>query len=216
MLRHENRILFLKEFTKELILNSKTNEGQFAEIISEDKIKNPAEIPISPIMPAELKPFLNPRQISRQLPMKRIPLKLMAKPIAIKQAIRPQIMQGKKLSEIEPLPSSIPSGFSLNKIDFLIQDPRVTIIECPGPEKFVITRTAGRTAMTKLSLNNQEIQSIIEKFANAAKIPIISGLFKAAVGNLVITAVVSDIAGNRFIITKITPRFIIEQQAQGY
>ena len=106
---------------------------------------------------------------------------------------------------------NIPLSFELGKLNFLINDPRITIIECPGPEKFIIARTEGRTTLTKLSLNQSEIQGLIEKFSKEAKIPIISGLFKAAVGNLIMTAVISSLVGNRFIITKITPRFIIEQ-----
>ena len=220
---HESRILFLKEFTKELIINSKINGEQFAEIKKEEFIEtliSPAEKqPSVQTLSVETKPILRIMPINQQIPIKKRllnPIMPVVKPIVIKPIMQPQVMQEKKLFEVEPLSSSLPSGFSLNKLDFFIQDPRVTIIECPGPKKFLLTRTAGRTEITKLSLNNQEIQSIIEKFANVAKIPIMSGLFKAAVGNLVITAVVSDIAGSRFIITKITPRFIIEQQNQAY
>ena len=45
------------------------------------------------------------------------------------------------------------------------------------------------------------------KFAAASRIPINEGLFKAAVGNLVISAVVSEIAGIKFIIRKIATGF---------
>jgi len=75
----------------------------------------------------------------------------------------------------------------------------------------VLAQSAGKTSMTKIALNQNEIQQIIQNFSEAAKIPVISGLFKAAANNLLITAVTSDIAGSRFIITKITPEFIYQQ-----
>ena len=41
------------------------------------------------------------------------------------------------------------------------------------------------------------------KFSVASKIPVNEGLFKAAIGNLIISAVVSDIVGIKFVIRKI-------------
>ena len=96
----------------------------------------------------------------------------------------------------------------------MIKDPRVTLIECPGPGKFVLARTSGQTTITKITLTQEEIQEIIEKFSKEARIPILPGLFKAAVGNLIITAVISNTIGTRFIITKITPMTILEQQGK--
>ncbi len=42
-------------------------------------------------------------------------------------------------------------------------------------------------------------------FSQNARIPITNGILKAAVGDLIISAVISDFAGSRFVINKINP-----------
>ena len=63
-----------------------------------------------------------------------------------------------------------------------------------------------------INKNKQMNNKLIEKFAETAKIPVIGGIFKAAIGNLVITAVLSNFVGSRFIITKHSPYSILEKQ----
>lgn len=106
--------------------------------------------------------------------------------------------------------------FDLGKLNALLNDNRVTIIECPGPDKQILTRVNGIQKVTQISLNEQEIKSIIEMFSRESKIPVIGGLFKVAIGNLMITAVISEVIGTKFVITKINPQFVIEQINQGY
>ena len=215
---HESRIIFLKEFTKHMIVNYK--QAMLEEPINEKELM--AELPIPQ------RQFLMPEQKQeRYFPIKIIPPAPPITPVPKKRLmpiIKPMTMpiQQKRFSMPARAPPSqqqfspeqyitrLPEGFELGKLNFLIQDPRVTIIECSGPGMPVIARTEGQTALTKIIITQEEIQDIIEKFAKTAKIPVISGLFKAIVGNLVITAVVSDLVGTRFIITKITPRFMIE------
>lgn len=243
MLKYESRILFLREFTKELIFNSKPAESIPAESIKTEDVKE-EKIPTS-------QEIIRPEKYIRSvmpLSEKRQTSTLMTQPTTYKEAVTPiRILEGihkppfqqpkrhillenannqqqlvrqsakpitPEISTISGFDLKLPSGFDLGKLNFLIKDPRVTVIECPGPGKFLIARTEGRTTLTKISLNQQEIQDIIEKFSKETRIPIISGLFKAAVGNLILTAVISSLVGDRFILTKITPRFIIEQQQQ--
>lgn len=259
MLQHEDRILFLKEFTKELILNSKSEEegNQFElpekqiefpeekielneQQIYEKIIRQPAPI----IIPKEIKiPISQPTvpirqsaglgrtiEIGKSEPITKLtfeinePQQMPPAPIQSRiqnMQIRPQFPKIPQTLQIQPRlptqeympqPTAIPPGFDLGEINFLISDPRVTIIECQGPGKLIIARIFGKSTVTKLILSQDKIQEIIERFSKESKIPIISGLFKAAVGNLLITAVVSDLVGSRFIITKITPTFVIEQQ----
>ena len=58
--------------------------------------------------------------------------------------------------------------------------------------------------VTKVILDQPEISMIIEMFSREARIPVVGGILKAAVGNLVISAVISDFVGSRFIINKIS------------
>jgi hypothetical protein len=249
---HENRILFLKEFTSQLIVNSAPPEISkpkekliIGETEKKEEEKKTQEIETGEFQKSiiELLPVPKPQPV-RNLP--RIPVpnkqqiqttKIIAKPIRLinipprnirqkpRYEIKPVLGQGYKPSvmsqsspqihpplSIQPSPTAMPSYFSLDKLDFLIKDPRVTVIECPGPGKFILARASGTTSVTRISLSQEEIAAMIEKFSRESKIPVISGLFKAAVGNLVITAVISDVVGSRFMITKITPHFILEQQ----
>ena len=52
-------------------------------------------------------------------------------------------------------------------------------------------------------MDKNEINSILDYFSNETKIPRTGGVFKAILGNLIITAIDSEFGGPRFIITKI-------------
>lgn len=85
-------------------------------------------------------------------------------------------------------------------IDSLLNDAEIRIIECSEG----IVKVDGNIGMkeAEFKLNEREIKDIIKRFAEKAKIPFTEGLFKARIGNLTINAVVSDMIGSRFLITK--------------
>ena len=60
--------------------------------------------------------------------------------------------------------------------------------------------------MTPVTLTEQEIRNVIESFSRETKIPLIEGILKTAYENLLITAIVSEYVGGRFIIQKINPQ----------
>jgi hypothetical protein len=130
----------------------------------------------------------------------------------LKQLQKIQVPVNPHIQAITPTPQPLPLGFTLGNLDPLILDNTITNIECPGPGKFLLVRSFGSASITKINLNEKEIREIIEKFSQYAKIPLIGGLFKAAVGNLVMTAVVSDFVGSRFIINKYTPYSMLDAQ----
>lgn len=232
---YENRLLFLKQFTKELILQSKLPEASMKnESIRE--IGNGEFIPSVPLT-AETPPEFLKQQEKKPVMTKEIkmPLRLaeiqrhrvkIVKPLNPRAVPNLRVVTGGRGSKEQTEPTqeyqqSITAqpqikegrGIDLGKLNFLASDPRVAVIECQGSEKPVLVRIAGQTQTTKISLNKEEIKKIVEKFSEESKIPIIPGLFKAAVGNLIITAVISDLIGSRFIITKITPSFMLESGA---
>ncbi len=194
-------------------------EGRVSDLkIEKDKIqatKQPQSIPpLSPMhkpMTIEInepKPQMLPQKIVTppkirppQIPQNLVRPTITPYPIsATSQRFNPQ-----------PVPTKLPENFSLGKLDILIRDPRVTVIECSGPLSQIIARTSGRRTITQIALTKEEIDKIIEEFSRHAKIPALEGNFKAAVGNLIINAVISK-EKTSFIINKITPRFIIEEQ----
>ena len=203
-------LMFLKEFTKELIINSRPKEEIFPQEeiyqkfsqseahLNEPVSKFPAQAKfaqlLSPIIPK-----------TKELPLYQS-LKI---PVTFPKQLRIKPQQSSisplHITESELAGEKQPQGFSLGKLDMFLNDINLTEIECPGPGKLILVKSFNRVSLTKLFLTQQEIHESIEKFSKAAKIPILGGLFKAAVGNFVMTAVVSEVVGTRFIIKKVTP-----------
>jgi hypothetical protein len=190
---HESRVLFLKEFTKHLIINSKPfkpEKLEKADLLLIPPIKEAEEIPKTEERKKEKKKLT--REIATGIkgmkpsimpPAPSVPSAPLTSPIVKpitkpteqaprptnipKQAYlksplpqaRPRIKPAAPLGFIpsmiskpttqpptapppipQPTPTALPPDFSLGKIDILIQDPRVTVIECPGPGKFILAK----------------------------------------------------------------------------
>ena len=145
------------------------------------------------------------RQRPQQIPvhqLSRILYKLSTKPM------QPTIIQ--KQVEIRPEIQPRPEGLMLGKLESLLKDRSIQSIECPGPEKNVLIKRYNKINTTKITLNQIEITNIINNFAQQAKIPVIGGILKAAVGDMIISAVLSEFVGSRFILNKITPYNLIQ------
>jgi hypothetical protein len=61
-----------------------------------------------------------------------------------------------------------------------------------------------------LILNETEIKNVIVYFSDYARIPIVGGILKTSIESMMISAVISDYAGSRFIINKRTPYDLIQ------
>ena len=122
----------------------------------------------------------------------------------------PQTFQALQLIQPQYLPK--PVGFNLGKIEVFLNDFLIQSIECPGPGKNILIKRQNKISPTRTVISQQEINNIINSFSQEAKIPIIGGILKAAVGNLIISAVVSEFVGSRFIISKLAPPQV---QSQG-
>jgi len=207
------RGLFLREFTKQLILNSRkprTNLISFHPVKPQEE-RETIQSTEKLIIPRTREIHVEP--IHQEI-IRNIKFMPPARQEMIKREI-PKIAPIPIVSEIvSPSPMPTPEGFSLGKIDILIRDNRVTTIECQGPGKVVLVKIIGKVNSTQIILTEEEIKKIINTFSAAAKIPILGGVFKAAVGNLVITSVMSDFVGSRFIINKYTPYSLLEQNPQ--
>jgi len=197
MQKYEDRILFLKDFTRELIINSRKPGTLIMPQYS--------PLPYTPIEEEKIYvPLVTNPIRNKSIDISNVSNRLPKRPRFIPRPMQPP-------RQMPPQIQPISQSFDLGKLNFLLKDSRVTIIECPGPEKPVLTRVNGRQLATNVNLTEEEIKQVVNKFSEESKIPIIGGLFKVAVGNLIITSVISDVVGSRFIITKITPQFIIEQ-----
>ena len=145
------------------------------------------------------------RQRAQQIPVHQLSrvgyqpaTKQIQQPPAQKQTtIKPAIIQ--------PEIQQRPAGLNLGKLDLLLKDRSIQSVECPGPGRNILIKKHNKINTTKMTLNQVEITNIINNFAQEARIPVTGGVLKAAVGDLVVSAVISEFVGSRFILNKITP-----------
>ena len=143
-----------------------------------------------------------------KLPMKQLPTKLAAKPPIrhiTKQGIRyplfiPEPKLPSHLEYLQPIPTA-GVEIDLFKLNPLIQDAAVRIIEVNPDERVIVSGIMG-TMPVNIILNKEDIDRVINKFSEASKIPISEGIYKIVVGNLVLSAIVSETISSKFIIKK--------------
>jgi hypothetical protein len=115
-----------------------------------------------------------------------------------------------KENEQTPIPEEyqkkgiIPSN-GMEKIIPLLEDDKITEVECLGPEKFLLLHRNFESESSRITLDKYEIESILDFYSRKSNIPRVGGTFKAIVNNLIINAIDSDFGGPRFIISKIHP-----------
>jgi len=244
----KQRIIFLKLFTKGLILAS-IKERQTNDIIEAEKLKQkfvepnitPEEAIQKTIMSSAFQPSKypiteHPYQIKSPTPLKIMPKQKPPRPLypqqpfsnpfikRLKKRVRRQQVRtipsielqtkAQALQQIQPQYQPKPIGFNLGKIEILLQDPSLQSLECPGPGKNILVKKGNQITPTRTILSQQEINNIINSFSQQAKIPSTGGILKAAVGNLIISAVISEFVGSRFIISKLAPPLVQQQPFQ--
>ena len=106
-----------------------------------------------------------------------------------------------QFAHLKPQPKEI--RMDLGKLNPLIDDPAVQIIESNGPDQRIIVRGSMGTKPTPIELTKEEINHIIFIFAKNAKIPVKRGVTEIALGKFVLTAIVSE-DGSGFVIKKIS------------
>jgi hypothetical protein len=148
-------------------------------------------------------PNIKPKFAKRKLPEIQPKLKVHANPKAV--LIKP-VQKGVKA----------PVG-EYGKLTGLILDPSVTYIEDQGAGKALTIIRAGQRQFTKISLSEQEIRDFLNLIAQKARVPLLEGVFRVAVDNFAVSAVVSELIGSRFTIRKNTPYSLLEnpQNVQG-
>jgi hypothetical protein len=179
------KVEFLQQFTRELVINTGST---FLFPQHQTKPNLPLIIkPEEKFMP-QFPSIPRPEMPRPQAPMPKIPrMEFPSVPATI--------------ASISPSPVPMPEGFSLGRLDAILNDKTINNIECQGPNKLLTVKSFGRASLTRMSLAEDEIRGIIDQFSQVARIPVIAGLFKSAVGNLLITAVISDYVGSRFVIS---------------
>ena len=163
-----------------------------------------------------------PRIIKNETAKLITPIKNMqvSKPI-IQMSSRQVSPQPQAPKIIPPIRTHVPLNISqgipirLNqnygKITPLLDDPSVSTIECQGTEKPIMIIRAGQKQMTKITLNAEEIKNILKKVSDTTHIPLLDGVFRAAVDNFSINAIISGTIGSRFVIKKANAYSMLER-----
>ena len=200
---------FITAFTKEIIRAVKARQRKFSrishpvmdiqipEISTKDTSKNVTVMLQS--KPTEHKIVSETPRVILNAP--RIPLRksFPTRPIDWTHqglpAPQPQITNQQQFN------SSI-QQLSLDKIKNILLRQEVFSVECPGPGKPLVIVSRGISNIANVTLTDEEISILMKDISQKTRIPLVTGLFKAVLGNLLITAVISDFVGTRFIIQK--------------
>lgn len=94
-------------------------------------------------------------------------------------------------------------NLDLGKLNVLLYDKNVNVIECEGENKNIIVSGRMGRKPTIVKLNQEEIDEVIDIFSKKSKIPAPEGLFKVSVGDVHFTAMISKSISSRFIIKKL-------------
>ena len=158
--------------------------------------------------PEEIEPPVEEIIIPKRFIMQRSPIKVPVKIMSPQKrqfpAKVPQVTQVRKITPQENQNTEISEEDTseYGKITPLLKDHYVYFIECLGANQPIRVMKAGQKQLTKIILNEQEIKSILERISSKLHIPLFDGVFRAAVDNFTINAVVSNIIGSKFIIQK--------------
>lgn len=134
-------------------------------------------------------------------------------PIQQKPLIQPRTREIQPININAPqnTPQLQPGEINFGKIIFLVKDPFISYIECPGEGQNVIIKKSGQTMKTQIILTKEEMITIIKDFSGKTRIPLIEGLLNARYENLELSAVVSEIITPSFIIRKNIPAYSLPQ-----
>ncbi len=218
---------FLLEFTRELIRHSPKKEIIMKEEIKDDFLrlrefvesKEPIKLEIIPS-----KPIKNVEEIRRiEKPIPSIQIKPIEKIVKKKPELKvkapvktaprrvvqqesrphlfiPELKLPPHLEYLKPIPTP-GIDIDLFKLNPLINDPAVRLIEVNPEERVMVTGTMG-TKPTDIILNKEDIDRVINAFYEKSRIPINEGIYRVVAGNLILSAIISGVIGSKFVIKK--------------
>lgn len=139
----------------------------------------------------------------------KLPEKISRNNLFIKRQIKHE--EKPKNRKVMPAPKNyVPIQGEFGKIDALLKDPMITTIQCFGPNKNIVVISSGVKRPTRIILSQEEINEILKKIAVLAHVPLIEGVFRAAIRDFILESVVSKTIGSRFVIKKNNPFSLLE------
>jgi len=216
------RKIFLLSFIKEVIRHSRVEE--FFELKNVLEKKQPEEPKTREVTAKNFLSIMNAEEPKRkpirqmspqktypqiQIPIQRPPVQ-QTRPIIRRSLPIPEHILPQPVRHIQPAPSGV--ELDLGKINTLLSNPSVVSIETNGPDESIIAKGTSGAITTNITLSKEEIDQTLQAFSETSRIPLHEGVIKIAVGNLILSAVISEIIGSRFIIKKISQQRAIPPQ----
>lgn len=201
----------LKQELERLKETSLTQQGKMPHIESiMHKLNQP--FPIQPF-PIPQQPQLMQQKKNLQETKKPLLRRFFPRVMPIRRTLLP-IQPQRQIPQLQPQkfqfqPTYQQEQIELGKLNPLTADNEITKIECQGAGMPILVTKASKINQTNIILTQQDIDNIIQEFSEKAKIPLISGVFRAAAGNLAISAIISEFTGSKFIIFRKTPYALI-------
>lgn len=118
--------------------------------------------------------------------------------------IIPQI-PAKSIVQAVPVMPNVPATPTipvLDRITKIFMDPSVQVLNCPGSDKKILIARMGLVQATQISFSEQEIKELMAELSTRTRIPFKSGLVKLIYQNLIITAVISEFVGTKFVVER--------------
>ena len=204
----ELKTFVLLEFTKRLIISK--NPMEF--LIKREKLSKTEEFAekIKQKIPEqfELEIIERPKTFSEEIQRSRPPTRvarqiLTQRPIQNAPILRiPETRLPPQFAYLRPY-ATTEVELDLGKLNPLLADPAINVIESNSPDQAVIVRGTMGTKPTNIILSKDEMDGIIQTFSKKTKIPTGEGAVKIALGRYILSAIISEEAGSRFIIQKL-------------
>jgi len=203
----------LKQKTKDIISKrekeKEKNRNELDDFLRGRKTYfKPATKPISkPVIKHEVRVVTKTIEKEKPLQKKQI-ISPVFKPKTMQSPMRrpvPERVQGVNIP-ISPYQNVMPrptnEKIDLGELNPYLDDPSISTIECNGPDTRILVRRGREIRKTDFALTSDQIQEIIRAFSKASKIPVNEGVFRVAVGRVILTAQVSGEFGTKFILSK--------------
>lgn len=195
----EFRKFFLLTFTQELIKNSSEEIYKLESILNQET-KEKQQEKENPLTNKEFKKSLS-KKFDDFSKLKKIEKKSFFKLFPVLRIPEPKLPFS--FYDLKPVPT--PSPIDLGRLNSLINDPKIEMLECNGSNSnILVTGRMGRKS-TNIILNIDEIRQVIRSFSEATRIPFHEGVFKIVFGNLILSAINSEVVDPKFIIRKMAP-----------
>jgi len=179
-------------------LEKEKNELKLYQLIQRQRVVEET-IPLFPKQKKHKKKTIVMRAPLPKLPQLKIP-RATPHQLPLSELNIPYNQLPPELQHITPVPSK--ESLELGKLTPYLNDPSISTIECRGPNINITVKRGREIRKTDLVLNQEEIDEVIQAFSRAVKIPIHEGIFRVAIGRVIMTSQVSGETGTKFVITK--------------